>query len=81
MERISLGAKYSIATTSCTSALHMSLVALDLKEDDEVIVPAFTWISSANVVEHIKAKVIFCDINLDTFNIDCENMPDLLHQN
>ena len=37
----------------------MSLVALDIKEEDEVIVPAFTWISSANVVEHIKAKVVF----------------------
>ena len=72
------GAKYSIATTSCTSALHMSLVALDLKEDDEIIVPAFTWISSAAVVEHIKAKVVFCDIELDTFNIDCDKIRDLI---
>ena len=45
------GAKYSIATTSSTSDLHMQLVALDLEEDDEIIVPALTWISSANVVE------------------------------
>ena len=63
------GAKHSIAVTSCTTALHLSLVALDIGPDDEVIVPAFTWISTANVVEHINAKVVFCDIDLDTFNI------------
>src|SRR5210317_1468016 len=63
-------AKYSIAVTSCTSALHLSLVALGIGSDDEVIVPAFTWISSANVVEHVNAKVVFCDIDLENFNID-----------
>ena len=72
------GAECSIATTSCTSALHMSLVALDIKVDDEVIVPAFTWISSANVVEHIKAKVVFCDIDLKTFNMDCKKIESLI---
>lgn len=41
------GAKHSIAVTSCTSGLHLSLAALDLKPGDEVIVPAFTWISTA----------------------------------
>jgi len=64
------GAKHSIAVTSCTSGLHLSLAALDLKPGDEVIVPAFTWISTANVVEHLGGKVVFCDIDLNTFNID-----------
>lgn len=64
------GAKHSIAVTSCTTALHLSLAALEIGQDDEVIVPAFTWISTANVVEHVKAKIIFCDIDLETFNID-----------
>jgi len=64
------GAKYSIAVTSCTSALHLSLVALGIKAEDEVIVPAFTWISTANVVEHVGAKLVFCDIDINTFNID-----------
>jgi perosamine synthetase len=70
------GAKHSIAVTSCTTALHLSLVALGLKADDEVIVPAFTWIATANVVEHLKAKVIFCDIDLKTFNIDVSQIED-----
>ena len=64
------GAKYSIAVTSCTSALHLSLVALGIKAEDEVIVPAFTWISTANVVEHVGAKLVFCDIDINTFNIN-----------
>ena len=66
------GAKHSIAVTSCTTALHLSLAALGFKEGDEAIVPAFTWISTANVVEHLGGKVIFCDIDLKTFNIDVD---------
>ncbi len=70
------GAKHSIAVTSCTTALHLSLAALGLQPEDEVIVPAFTWISSANVVEHLNAKVVFCDIDLKTFNIDVNQIEE-----
>ncbi len=63
-------AQESIAVTSCTSALHLSLAALGFGPGDEAIVPSFTWISTANVVEHLGGKVVFCDIDLDTFNID-----------
>lgn len=64
------GAKHSVAVTSCTTALHLSLAALGFGPGDEAIVPAFTWISTANVVEHLGGKVVFCDIDLKTFNID-----------
>lgn len=64
------GAKYSIAVTSCTTALHLSLAALGFGPGDEAIVPAFTWISTANVVEHLGGRVIFADIDLASFNID-----------
>ena len=64
------GARNSVAVTSCTSAMHLSLVALGFGPGDEAIVPAFTWISTANVVEHLGGKVVFCDIQLDTFNVD-----------
>ena len=70
------GSKHSIAVTSCTTALHLSLAALGLKPNDEVIVPAFTWISTANVVEHLNAKVVFCDIDLKTFNIDVNQIEE-----
>jgi len=63
-------AAHSIAVTSCTSGLHLSLAASGFGPGDEAIVPAFTWISTANVVELLGGKVVFCDINLKTFNID-----------
>ncbi len=62
--------QYAFATTSCTAALHMAMVALDIKPDDEVIVPAFTWVTSAHCVEYVGAKVVFVDIEPETFNID-----------
>jgi perosamine synthetase len=64
------GAQNSIAVTSCTSGLHLSLAASGFAPGDEAIVPAFTWISTANIVEHLGGKVVFCDIDLRTFNID-----------
>jgi perosamine synthetase len=67
-------AKHSIAVTSCTTALHLSLAALGLQPGDEVIVPAFTWISTANVVEHLGATVVFCDVDLNTYNLDAEQL-------
>jgi perosamine synthetase len=68
------GAAHSIATTSCTSALHLSLLALGIGPGDEVIVPAFTWVSTANVVEHVGATVVFVDISLTTFNLDVDQL-------
>lgn len=62
--------KYAKATTSCTTALHLSLIICGISEGDEVIVPAFTYVASANAVEYQKAKPVFVDIDIKTFNID-----------
>lgn len=70
------GAKQSIAVTSCTTALHLSLAALGFGPGDEAIVPAFTWISTANVVEHLGGRVVFCDIDLNTFNINVDQIAE-----
>jgi perosamine synthetase len=64
------GARFSAATSSCTTALHIAAAALGLKPGDEVIVPGFTWVATANVVEYMGAKPVFCDVDLETFNID-----------
>src|SRR5579862_6712234 len=64
------GAPFSVATSSCTTALHIAVAALGLKPGDEVIVPAFTWVATPNVVEYMGATPVFCDIDLRTFNID-----------
>jgi len=68
------GVKHAMAVTSATTALHLALVALDIKAGDEVIVPAFTWVSTANVVIYQGAKVVFCDVNTSTFNMDVNDL-------
>lgn len=70
------GAENSIAVTSCTTALYLSLAALGFGPGDEAIVPAFTWISTANVVEHLDGTVVFCDIDPNTFNIDAAQIEE-----
>lgn len=64
------GVKHALATTSCTAALHLSTMALELGEGDEVIVPAFTWVTSAHCAEYVGAKVAFADVEAATFNLD-----------
>lgn len=68
------GVKHAMAVTSATTALHLALVALGIREGDEVIVPAFTWISTANVVIYCGAKVVFVDVDRTTFNIDVNDL-------
>ena len=66
--------KHAMAVTSATTALHLAVVALDIKEGDEVIVPAFTWVSTANIVLYQNAKVVFVDIDPKTFNLDVNDL-------
>lgn len=62
--------KHAIATTSCTTALHLILAALGIGAGDEVIVPAFTWVATANVVLYCGATPVFVDVDRETFNLD-----------
>jgi dTDP-4-amino-4,6-dideoxygalactose transaminase len=73
-----VGARQSIATSSCTTALHITVAALGLEPGHEVIVPAFTWVSTANVVEYMGARPVFCDIELATFNLDVGRLESLI---
>jgi dTDP-4-amino-4,6-dideoxygalactose transaminase len=72
------GARHSIATSSCTTALHVAVASLGLRPGDEVIVPAFTWVATANVVEYMGATPVFCDIDLATFNVDVTKIDALV---
>jgi len=69
---------YSVAVSSCTTALHLALLLLDVKEGDEVIVPSFTFVATANVVEYVKAKPIFADIDIKTFNISIDSILSII---
>jgi dTDP-4-amino-4,6-dideoxygalactose transaminase len=64
------GCRQALVTTSCTHALEMAALLLDLREGDEVVVPAFTFVSTANAFVLRGAKPVFCDIRADTLNLD-----------
>ncbi len=62
--------EHALATTSCTAALHLAMLALGIGPGDEVIVPAFTWVTSAHSVEYVGARAVFADVQLETYNLD-----------
>ncbi|MCL6415797.1 DegT/DnrJ/EryC1/StrS family aminotransferase [Aestuariirhabdus sp. Z084] len=68
------GVKHALAVTSCTTGLHLALVAMGVGPGDEVIVPAFTWVATANVVLYCGATPVFVDVSPVTFNIDPEQV-------
>ena len=64
-----LNVKYCIMTTSCTTALILSLMALDLNRDDEVIVPNYTMIATVNAIKHLGLKPVIIDVDSETYTI------------
>jgi dTDP-4-amino-4,6-dideoxygalactose transaminase/nucleoside-diphosphate-sugar epimerase len=64
------GAAAVVAVSSCTAALHLSLIALGVEHGDEVITTPITWPATANVIEHVGAKPVFVDVERDTLNMD-----------
>ena len=67
------GCKKALLTTSCTHALEMAAILCDIQEGDEVIMPSYTFVSTANAFVMRGAKIVFVDIRPDTMNID-ENL-------
>ncbi|EXI69610.1 MAG: UDP-4-amino-4-deoxy-L-arabinose--oxoglutarate aminotransferase [Candidatus Accumulibacter adjunctus] len=63
-------AAHALATTSCTTGLHLILAAMGIGPGDEVIVPAFTWVATANVVVYCGATPVFADVDRRTNNLD-----------
>jgi dTDP-4-amino-4,6-dideoxygalactose transaminase len=66
--------KYCIGVANGTDALEIAIEALNLKKGSEVIVPANTWISTAEAVTRHGLKVVFCDISLDNYTIDIKDL-------
>ena len=67
-----------LLTTSCTHALEMAAILIDIKEGDEVIMPSYTFVSTANAFVLRGAKIIFVDIRPDTMNIDETKIEDAI---
>jgi dTDP-4-amino-4,6-dideoxygalactose transaminase len=72
------GFKKALLTTSCTDALEMSAILLNISKDDEVIVPSYTFVSSANAFALRGAKIIFCDSGRNNPNIDPKQLETLI---
>jgi len=73
-----LGVPKALLTTSCTHALEMAAILLEIKPGDEVIVPSFTFVSTVNAFVLRGAKPVFCDIRPDTLNMDEALLPKLI---
>lgn len=73
-----VGAAKALLCTSCTHALEMAALLLEIGPGDEVIVPSFTFVSTANAFALRGAKPIFCDIRPDTLNLDERLLPGLI---
>lgn len=73
-----LGVPRAMVTTSCTHALEMSALLLDIQPGDEVIVPSFTFVSTANAFALRGARIIFADIRPDTLNLDEQQLAGLI---
>ena len=66
------GTQFSLATSSCTGALHLAMAALEIKPGDEVIVPETTWIATASCICYMGATPVFVDVERDTWCMDPE---------
>ena len=75
------GAKYGVATTSGTTALHLALITMGLGPGDEVIIPSFTMIASANTVQHTGATPVLVDSEMATWNMDVSKIEEKITEN
>ncbi|MFA5956100.1 DegT/DnrJ/EryC1/StrS family aminotransferase [Hyphomicrobium sp.] len=69
-----LGVKHAIAVPHCTSAIHLALAALDIREGDEIIVPDITWIASAAPINYVRATPVFADIDPTTWCLSADSV-------
>jgi dTDP-4-amino-4,6-dideoxygalactose transaminase len=76
-----VGVKYAVAVSSCTAALHLSVIALGIKPGDEVLVPAMTFAATANAVIHANAVPVLVDVDKRNMTIDFEDIERKITEN
>lgn len=72
------GASHAVVTSNGTTGLHLAYLAADLKKGDEVITTPNTFVATSNMLLAVGARPVFCDIRLDTFNIDEKKIASLI---
>src|SRR5688572_19039264 len=73
-----VGAEHAVAASNGTAALHLCCMAAGIGPGDEVIVPALTFVASANCARYVGAKVVFADVRADTLTIDVAHVASLI---
>ena len=73
-----IGVKFAISLPSCTSAIHLSLLSLDVGAGDEVIVPDLTWIASSAPISYVGATPVFADVDEKTWCLSAESFEQLI---
>ncbi|TAE18435.1 MAG: DegT/DnrJ/EryC1/StrS family aminotransferase [Bacteroidetes bacterium] len=68
------GAKYAVAVSNCTTALHLAMIVAGVGEGDEVICPSMSYIATANCIRYVGAKVVLAEVNPETYNIDLQDV-------
>ena len=76
-----VGVNHAVATTSGTTALHLSLLALEIEKGDEVITTPFSFAATGNSILFTGATPVFADINPETYNLDPENIEENINKN
>jgi perosamine synthetase len=76
-----LGKEYGVETSSCTTALHLSFIALNISAGDEVICPNLTFIAPANMIQLSEAKTVLVDVEVETWNMDPELVRNAITEN
>src|SRR6056300_771890 len=75
------GAKYAVATTNGTSALHISLILAGVRQDDEVITQPLNFVASCNAISYCRARPIFIDVDIDTMGLSPKALKSFLENN
>lgn len=76
-----VGARFAIAVSSCTTALHLALIAAGIKKGDQVVCPSLCFIATANVIRHAGAEPVFCDVDPETYNLSPDLTEKILRRN
>ena len=74
------GAKYAVAVSNCTTALHLSLIVAGITEGDEVICPSLSYIATANSIRYVGAKPVFAEVSND-YNLDVKDIENRITEN
>jgi perosamine synthetase len=68
------GARYAVAVSNCTTALHLAMIVAGISKGDEVICPSMSYVATANSIKYVGAKPVFAEINPDTYNLDIKDV-------